>query len=112
MVIVQCDGSDDDCGKVTMLWVKSKIKNVGIILSVVPILLIGDLSSDSFVVIIVIATVAAIISWIIVNSYCSPFFLILFLFYACISVCTYMCMSMRSAISYMCSYRYTYNVAV
>ena len=72
MVIVQCDGSDDDCGKVTMLWVKSKIKNVGIILSVL-ILLICDLSSDSFVV-IVIATVAAIISWIIVNSYRSPFF--------------------------------------
>ena len=72
MVIVQCDGSDDDCGKVTMLWVKSKIKNVGIILSV-PILLICDLSSDSFVVIVVTATVAAI-SWIIVNSYRSPFF--------------------------------------
>ena len=89
MVIVQCDGSDDDCGKVTMLWVKSKIKNVGIILSV-PILLICDLSSDSFV--IVIATVAATISWIIVNSYRSPFFfLILFLFYACLATCMYGC---------------------
>ena len=69
MVIVQCDGNDNDCGKVTMLWVKSKIKNVGIILSV-PILLICDLSSDSFVVIVI----ATIISWIIVNSYRSPFF--------------------------------------
>ena len=73
MVLVECDGADDDCGKVNTLWVKSKIKNVGIILSV-PILLICDLSSDSFVVIVVIATVAAIISWIIVNSYRSPFF--------------------------------------
>ena len=95
MVIVQCDGSDDDCGKVTMLWVKSKIKNVGIILSVVPILLIGDLSSDSFVV-IVIATVAAIISWIIVNSYRSPFFFN-FIFVLCmfsymhVSVCVLIC---------------------
>ena len=78
-----------------MLWVKSKIKNVGIILSVVPILLIGDLSSDSFVV-IVIATVAAIISWIIVNSYCSPFFFN-FIFVLCmfsymhVSVCVLIC---------------------
>ena len=39
---------------------ESKIKNVRTILSV-PILLICDLSSDSFVVIVVIATVVAII---------------------------------------------------
>ena len=100
MVIVQCDGSDDDdCSKVIMLWVKSKIKNVGIILSV-PILLICDLSSDSFVV-IVIATVAAIISWIIVNSYCSPFFFN-FIFVLCMFSCT--CM-------YQCVYLYVYEYA-